>query len=234
MIILYYYYYYYYNPCEFFFTPVLTFIGVWVTAGLLRSPHVFFSILANFNNVVIQMVSIHPLIFNSSNPLSKPLKTVPSTPVPSAITVTFMFHNFFSSLAKSKYLSLFSLSLFFTLWSAWTAKSTIQQVLFFLLISTRSGLLVGIRWSVCFSKFQRLLWISFSWTDSGLCLYHFVVWTNFNFLHNSQWITFPTLSYLILYSFCGSLLHSLTMWLIILFLSPRLAILFTLSILALK
>ena len=27
-------------------------------------------------------------------------------------------------------------------------------------------------------------------------------------LHNSQWITFPTLSYLLLYFFCGSVLHS--------------------------
>ena len=36
---------------------------------------------------------------------------------------------------------------------------------------------------------------------------------NFNLLHNSQWITFPTQSCLVLYSFCASLLYSLT-WLL--------------------
>ena len=41
-----------------------------------------------------------------------------------------MCHNFFSSLARSEYLSLFSFSLIFTQWSAGTAKSIIPQVLF--------------------------------------------------------------------------------------------------------
>ena len=54
--------------------------------------------------------------------------------------------------------------------------------------------------------------------DSGLAIYHLVVWSNFNFLHNSQWITFPIQSSIVLYSFCASLLHSL-MELIILSLS---------------
>ena len=38
---------------------------------------------------------------------------------------------FFSSLTRSRYLSLFSFSFNFTLWSAETAKSTIRHVLFF-------------------------------------------------------------------------------------------------------
>ena len=40
------------------------------------------------------------------------------------ITVTFMFHSFFNSLARSKYFSLFSISFMFTLWSVGTEKST--------------------------------------------------------------------------------------------------------------
>ena len=56
----------------------------------------------------------------------------------------------------------------FTLWSAGTAKSTIQQVLSFLLIIIRCGHLAEIRWSVCMSKPQRILYISFSRTDSEL------------------------------------------------------------------
>ena len=45
-----------------------------------------------------------------------------------------MFHSFFNSLARSRYLSFFSLSFRFILWSAGTAKLTILQILFFLLI----------------------------------------------------------------------------------------------------
>ena len=41
----------------------------------------------------------------------------------------------------------------------------------------------------------------------------------FYLLHNSQWITFPTQSYLVLYSFYASLLHSLIIWWIVLFLT---------------
>ena len=46
-----------------------------------------------------------------------------------------MFYSFFfNSPAKSWYLSFFSLSFSFILWSAGTAKSIILQILFFLLI----------------------------------------------------------------------------------------------------
>ena len=86
----------------------------------------------------------------------------------------------------------------------------------FLLISTRSGLLATIKWSVYISNFQRILRLSFSLAESGLFIYYLIVlWTKFNLLHNSQWITFPTLSCLVLYSPCASLLHLLTMWLIL-------------------
>ena len=40
-------------------------------------------------------------------------------------------------------------------------------------------------------------------------------------MHSSQWITLPTQSCLVLYSFCANLLHSLNMWLIVLSLSPH-------------
>ena len=84
---------------------------------------------------------------------------------------------------------------------------------FFLLIIIRSGLRAEIRWSVCISKSHRSLWESFSRTGAGLCIYHFLAWSNLNFLHISQWITLPTQSCLGLYSFCANLLHSLIMWL---------------------
>ena len=52
---------------------------------------------------------------------------------------------------------------------------------FFLLIVTRSGRLAEIRWSVCISKSQRSFCISFSKTNSGLCIYILFIWPNFNF-----------------------------------------------------
>ena len=42
-----------------------------------------------------------------------------------------------------------------------------------------------------------------------------------NLLHNSQWITLPTRSCLVLYSFCASLLRLLIMWLMVSSLSPH-------------
>ena len=92
---------------------------------------------------------------------------------------------------------------------------------FFLLITIRSGLLAEIRWSVFIPKSHRSLCVSFSWTEVGLCIYHLFVWSNLNFWHISQWIILPTQSCLVLYSFCANLQHSLIMWLMVSFLSPR-------------
>ena len=144
------------------------------------------------------------------------------------------FQWFFLNLTvRCLHLSFFSISFSFTLWSAGVAKSTRWQVLSFLLINTRSGLLARIRWSVCISKSQRILWVSFSRMDSGLCVYHLVAGWKFNFLHSYQWITFPTQSCLVLYSLCASLLHSLTIWLTVSSLSLHLLFCWVLSIFAL-
>ena len=126
-----------------------------------------------------------------------------------------MFNIFFNSLARSRYLSFFSHSFSFILWSAGTAKSTILQFLFCLLIIIRSGLLAEIRWSVCMSKSYRSLRVLFSRTGAGLCIYHLLVWSDLNFLHISLLITLPTQSCLVLYSFCANLLHSLIIIIII-------------------
>ena len=98
------------------------------------------------------------------------------------------------------------------------------------------AILAEIRWSVCISKFHRRLYVSFSRTDAGLWINHLFIWSNLNFLHNSKWITLPTLPCLVLYTFWANLLHSLNMWLIISSLSPyKLHLLFccVLSILSL-
>ena len=137
-----------------------------------------------------------------------------------------MFHSFFNSLPRSKYLSFFTFFFFVSLSFNLLCRQPEQQspqfckFSFFLCI-TRSGRLTEIRWSVCISKPQESLCVSFSRTVSRLCIYHLSVWSNFNFLHNGQWIILPTPSCLVLYSFCTYLLHSLIMWLIISFQSTH-------------
>ena len=98
-----------------------------------KSPQVsrtLLSILAVLNNPVVWMVSTRPPTSKSSSPFSYPLVTVPKAPITIGIIVTNMFHSFFNSLARSRYLSFYSHSFSFILWSAETAKSTILQVLF--------------------------------------------------------------------------------------------------------
>ena len=56
---------------------------------------------------------------------------------------------------------------------------------------------VRTRRSVRMAKSQRTLCGSFSGTVSGLCMYELFVWSNVNFLHYCQWITFPTQSCLV-------------------------------------
>ena len=189
-------------------------------------------ILAVLSNAVIWIVSTRP---PTSSPFNNPFVIVPKAPITIGTIVTFMFHSFFNSLARSRYLSFFAHSFSFILRSAGTAKSTILQILFFLLIIIQSGLLDGIRWSVCMLKSHRSLCVSFSRTGAGLYIYHLLVWSNLNFLHISQWITLPTQSCLALYS-RANLQHSLIMWLVVSSLSPHsLHLLFccVLSILAL-
>ena len=71
------------------------------------------TILAYLNKAIVWMISPRPLISKSSNPRINSLVTVPKAPITIGLTVTFMFHNFFNSLARSKYLSFFSLSFSF-------------------------------------------------------------------------------------------------------------------------
>ena len=99
-----------------------------------KSPQVsrtLLSLLAVFNNAVVWMVSTRPQISKFSRPYNNPLVTVPKAPITIGIIITFMLHSFFNSLARSRYLSLFSYSFSFILWSVCTAKSTILQIFFF-------------------------------------------------------------------------------------------------------
>ena len=148
-------------------------------------------------------------LHSSSRRFIKPLVTVPRALTRIGLNVTFMFHSFFNSQARSRYLSFFSFSFNLTRWSAGTTTSTIRQVLFsfyflffllMLLIIIRSGRLAEIRWSVCILKSQKILCVSFS--------------RNCSYRQSSISCTFPSgslFSCLVLYAFWASLLHSLNM-----------------------
>ena len=113
-----YYYYFYYYSLE-FFTSALADGFHWRLSDI-KSPQVsrtLLSILEVFRNVVIWMVSTQPPTSKSSRSFNNPLVTVPKAPITIGIIVTFMFHSFFNSLARSRYLSLFSDSFSFILWS---------------------------------------------------------------------------------------------------------------------
>ena len=125
-------------------------------------------ILLVLSNAVVWIISTRPLTSKFSRPFNNPLAIVPNAPITIGTIVTFMFPTFFNSLARSRYLSFFSLSFRFILWSAGTAKSIILQILLFLLIVMRSSLLAGIRWSVCILKSHRSL-LFFTLDLSGDC-----------------------------------------------------------------
>ena len=156
--------------------------------------------------------------------------TVSSTPITIGITDTFIFHCFgvvvfFSSRGRARLLSLFSLSFSYIQKSAGTSKSINSAgflllffsffffffFFFFLLIIAKSGRLAEIWGSAFISKSQRSSYVSFSRTDSRLCICNLFIWSNLSFLHNSQWITYPIQSSLVLYCFYNNLLNSLCM-----------------------
>ena len=152
------------------------------------------------------MVSTRPPTPKSFSPFNNPLVTVQKAPITIGIIVTFMFHSccfvFFQFPSKVEVLML--LFRFFQFYSVVSQDSKIDNFanslffffffFFFFLLIIKSGLQADIKWSVCMSKSHRSLYESFSWTDTGLCIYHLFVWSNLNFLHISQWITLPTQS----------------------------------------
>ena len=92
---------------------------------------------------------------------------------------------------------------------------------FFFFIIIRSGCLAEIWWSICISKSQKSLSVSFSRTNSGLCIYLLFIWSNFKFLLSSKWITFPTLVLCSLILFlCLFVVFAYYVWLIVSSLSP--------------
>ena len=70
-----------------------------------KSPQVswtLLSILTDLKNDVVWIVSTRPLISKSSSSCINPLVTIPTAPIITGITDTFIFHDFFNSLSRSR------------------------------------------------------------------------------------------------------------------------------------
>ena len=144
------------------------------------------SILAEFNNAVVWMVSSHPLISQSSSPSTNPFGDC------TECTNYDWYHHHFHvphflqlSCKVQVFISLFAFFQFYFV-VCQDGKVHYSAGPLFLLIITRSGYLAKIKWSICITKSQGSLCVSFSRMDFGLCIYQLFVWSNLNFLHNSQ------------------------------------------------
>ena len=92
------------------------------------------SILNDLNNVVVWIVSTHPLISKFSSPFISPFVTVLRVPITIGITVTFIFHSFFNSLARFNYLSFLTIFQFYFV-VCWDSKvHNFARSLFFLIL----------------------------------------------------------------------------------------------------
>ena len=131
-----------------------SFTGIWVIASFLKFPGIF----SVYNNAVGWMVSARSPVFKSSNSLITPLKTVPSTTIIIGITVTF--YSVFSFLVRVQVL--IPHMVFFNFHSVvWQVGKVHNSAGSLFLIITGSGRRAVIRWSVCISKSQRKLCVSF-------------------------------------------------------------------------
>ena len=82
------------------------YIYIYIYSKSYQVSRTLLSIMADLRNTVVWMVSILSLISNCSDPLTNPLGTVPYTETSIGITAIFMFHSFYSSLERSKLLSI--------------------------------------------------------------------------------------------------------------------------------
>ena len=168
-------------------------------------------ILADLN-AVFWIVSNRYAIHKSSSPCTDPLVTVPRVLVSHSLSCSTVFF-LFPWQGRGTY-SYFRI-LLILLRDPLGQESPQFWIFSFLLIIIGCSRQVEIMWSVWVSKSHRCLCVSFSRTDAELYIYHLFVLWNLNFLHNSLWITFPTQSFLLLYSFYPNLLHLLIILLMV-------------------
>ena len=168
------------------------------------------SILTDFNCALVWMVSLCPLYPKSSSPFTKSFGYCSKCTNYNWYHCYLHVHScffFFSSLARSRYLSLFRFILI--LLCGLPGRQSLLFCMFsffiFLFRWLSLGLVVWPRLDDPFvsKDHKRRLCFAFSRIDSGLCIYYCRI--EFNFYLISSRITFLTLS--CLDSFCTNLLY---------------------------
>ena len=150
---------------------------VWKTASLLKSQGLFsvfwpISIIFQF-----LMVSTRPLISKSSSPGTNSLVTYQEHNYNSYLRRPHVPHFFFQFSSKTHvFILLFAFFSRLHISQPGQQNPQFGKSFLLLLIINWSGRLAEITWSVCMSKSQRSLSVSFSWTDFWLSMYHFSVW----------------------------------------------------------
>ena len=135
----------------------------------------FVSILDNLNNVLIWMVSI---LFPISSSSRLPFQAFDDS---SKCSNYNWYHR--HPLAPQLF------SIFFDI--LFVVQNRLDDKFAFLVNYYDFFFLAMIRWPVCISKFQRIFCVLFTCRDFGFCIYHLILSSKSNFLHNSQRITFP-------------------------------------------
>ena len=124
------------------------------------------------------MFSTRPLVSKSSSPFINPLVTVPKAPITIVINVTFMFHSFFTSLARSRYLSFFSLFSILLCGQPGQLSQKFPSSLFFLAVNYYKVWSSGRNQVIHLYVKIPLELVSHS---PGLCIYYLFGWLKFTF-----------------------------------------------------
>ena len=124
--------------------------SIWLILLILSNPSEF----SPSASVVVWWSWIVLLFLSPPVPFDNHSLTVPRGPIITGINVTFMFHYFFNSQARSTYLSFFSLSFNFTLWSTGTALLLLFTPLEFFTSVLADGFSLEFEWQQVSSSLQ--------------------------------------------------------------------------------
>ena len=156
-----------------------------------KSPQVYttlLSILDVLSNAVTCIVSTRPSAFMSARPFNNPLVIGPKAPITIGTIVNYVPQFFQFPSMVEVLIFLFTFFQFYSVVSRDSKVDNLANSLVF--VNYYKVWSSGRDWgSVCMTKSHWSLCVSFSRSDAGLCIYHLFVWSNFNFLHISQWIT---------------------------------------------
>ena len=133
------------------------------------------SILTNLNNTVVWMVSTCPVTCKSFNLFTNSKVSIPSISITTDITVPFIFHRFIL-VFKQRLVTYLLFRFIFLLARPQGRQSPLFGWLsFFLLTISWPGDLPAIRRFISPSKSQRIVFVSFSWKNSRLCIHHLML-----------------------------------------------------------